>query len=170
MRTKDGKIYARVTYTDQLGKIREVWRKAETRTEAKELIKQILRTLDDYGEKTIQAEYMTFKNLADYFIKTYLTPPEYINAQKVAGLRSYKTVLFQLKPAIEHFGNKLLRSIRWNDLLQYKLKRLKTPTPHNKQRAIATVNREMTYLRRVFQIAKREGWIINNPMRIKLRR
>ncbi len=112
VRTKDGKIYARVTYTDELGKIREVWRKAENRTEAKELIKQILHTLEDCGQKTIQAEYMTFKNLADYFIKTYLTPPEYINARKIAGLRSYKTVLFQVKRFNSLIARKFSRKIQ----------------------------------------------------------
>ncbi|MBL8192477.1 MAG: hypothetical protein JNM06_01545, partial [Blastocatellia bacterium] len=90
-RIKNGKLYARVTYQDDNGKTKEIWRKAENRTHAKELIKEILRTIDDYGSKYVQSEQMTFQELASYYIDNYLQPPEYIENRKFAGLRSYET-------------------------------------------------------------------------------
>ncbi len=162
-RTRNGKMYARVTYQDDSGKIKEVWRKAETLTHAKELRKQMLRTLDDYGEKPLQAERMLFKDLANYYIDNYLQPPEYRGNRKIAGLRSYKTAKYQFQPVIDHFSSKLLRSITYDDIEKYRLLRLKSSTKNGAIRSIATVNRELAYLRRVLEIAKRQNWIIYNP-------
>ncbi|MBL8195383.1 MAG: hypothetical protein JNM06_16440, partial [Blastocatellia bacterium] len=58
---------ARVTYTDEMGKRRNLKRMADTKTEAKELLKQMVRALDDNNEKVFQAEKMKFRELADYF-------------------------------------------------------------------------------------------------------
>jgi len=42
--------------------------------------------------------------------------------------------------------------------------RLKTPTQYKKrQRSITTVNRELTYLRRIFNIGIQENWLAKNP-------
>ena len=41
--------------------------------------------------------------------------------------------------------------------------RLNTPTRHAKQRSIATVNRELSVLRRILNIASRNDWITKNP-------
>ncbi|MBL8195104.1 MAG: hypothetical protein JNM06_15015 [Blastocatellia bacterium] len=102
-RIKDGKLYARVTYQDDNGKTKEIWRKAENRTHAKELIKQILRTLDDHGSKPLQAEQMTFQELANFYIENYLQKAEYINGRKVFGLRSYDTARYNFKPVVHDF-------------------------------------------------------------------
>lgn len=42
-----GKWYARVTFLDQRGKRRDLWRKGDNKTHAKELLKQLLRDLDE---------------------------------------------------------------------------------------------------------------------------
>lgn len=169
-RIRNGKIYARVTYKDEQGKTKEIWRKAENLTHAKQLKKQILRDLEDNGTKHIQAEQMTFHELANYYIEHYLQPPEYIDNRKIAGLRSYNVALCHFKPVVEYFSNKTIRNITYGDIKKYRLLRLKTPilsvkTPTKiiRQRSIASVNRELTYLRRAFEIAKREGWLIKNP-------
>jgi integrase len=55
-------------------------------------------------------------------------------------------------------------------LSNFRKKRRNTPLLHRKDddgaprtRKIASVNREMAYLRRMFFIAQREGWILRNP-------
>jgi len=162
--TKDGKVYARVTWVDEItGKRKQIQRIAENRTHAKELKKQILRELDDHGVDILEGDKITFNQLANYYIDNYLQKPEYLEGRKVAGLRSYETARFQFKPAQEYFGNRLVKSIKWSDIAAYRVTRLKTPTKDKKQRSIATVNRELNYLRRALQIAKQEGWIKQNP-------
>ncbi|MDQ3175622.1 MAG: site-specific integrase, partial [Acidobacteriota bacterium] len=73
-----------------------------------------------------------------------------------------------------------LQSISYGEIRAYRAARLKQPTPsdiarHERElvtdakakltvtRAIATVNRELSKLRRMLNIAQREGWIKTNP-------
>lgn len=160
---KDGRIYARITWTDETGKKRQLRHRAKDEAHARELITQLLENLANQLSNRISRTTMTFKDLASYFTQTYLKPAKYIQGQKVEGLRSYKNCLLYLKVATEHFGNKLIKYIKWKDILNYKLKRLKTPTHHNKKRSLATVNRELAYLKRTFETALREGWIEKSP-------
>ena len=65
----------------------------------------------------------------------------------------------------EHFGKQKLRSITYEDLLEFRSHRLTTSTHQSKQRSISTVNREMGYLRRLLNIAEQNGWINKNPFK-----
>jgi hypothetical protein len=42
---RDGNIYARVTYVDSSGKERQIWRRAESKSDARELAKELERQL-----------------------------------------------------------------------------------------------------------------------------
>jgi integrase len=64
-----------------------------------------------------------------------------------------------------HFNRQKLRSTTYEDLLSFRLERLKTSTHQSEQRSISTVNREMAYLRRMLNIADRNGWINKNPFK-----
>lgn len=163
IKLRDGKIYARVTYIDESGKRHELMRRAENRTEAKEIIKRLIRELENHGEKTVQTDKMTFAELSNYYSEKYLIPAKYVNERKVAGLRSVVHTKAFLPPLINYFGRKRIRNITHRDLLQYKLARLETPTIRGSQRAIASVNRELELIRRMLGIAHQEGWIIRNP-------
>ncbi len=57
-------IYARIRYIDDFGKTLAIERKAENRTDAKLILKNLLRELDERGDKGIQAESLTFRQLA----------------------------------------------------------------------------------------------------------
>src|ERR1044072_7768863 len=70
--TVSTRILARVGHTDDQGRRRDVIRVAESRTDAREKIKDILRDLEERGGKTIAASRMTFADLATHFEKHYL--------------------------------------------------------------------------------------------------
>ena len=163
VRERRGGIFARITFTDEQGKRREVELKANNRTHAKELIKEKLRELDDHGERVIDAAQMTFADLAEYYRENYLVEPEYIDGRKVAGLRSYYGLGIRLDMLKEHLGKHKIRAITHGDLKRFRALRLKTPTKHNRARSITTVNREMGLLRRVLNVAVHNGWILRNP-------
>jgi site-specific recombinase XerD len=163
VREKRGGIFARVTYTDERGKRRELERRANNRTQAKELIKQMLRDLDDHGENLLDAERMTFSDLAGYYEKNYLLKPEYIDGRKVAGLRSYDSVKSRLEVLKNHFGRHKIRAITHGDLKRFRALRLKTSTKRGTHRSITSVNRELEVMRRMLNIAERNGWIKRNP-------
>jgi len=176
-RTRNGRVYARVTYLDANGKRRFKEKPAVSRTHAKELIKDMLRDLDGYGPQLLDNDQKTFAELADFYEETYLVEPTYVGDRKVAGLRSAYDFRLRLRVLREFFGQRKLRSITHGDLERFKTARLKVPVisgrntrktkskgkPKERQRSIATVNRELSLLRRVFNVAVRNGWIVRNP-------
>jgi integrase len=155
--------YARITFTNESGKRRYVKRRAENKSHAKELVKQLLREYEDHGEQAIESAQMTFKELADFYEKTYLVEPQYLDDRKVAGLRSAYDLRLRLLVLQNHFGKRKLRGITHGDIERFRTIRLQTHTRHGKQRSIATVNRELSVLRRILNVATRNGWILKNP-------
>jgi integrase len=136
---------------------------ARSRSHAKEVLKQLLRELDDHGGKSIEAARMTFNQLADYYDTTYLIEAQYVGDRKVAGLRSCYDGKFRLELLRDYFGVRRLREISHSDLEKFRIARLGTKTKHGKQRSIATVNRELGLLRRVLNVAVANGWIHRSP-------
>lgn len=163
----DGQIFARVTYNDEFGKRRDIKRKAYSRTHARQLIKEMLREIEDRGERSLDSSRLTFAQLAKHYKERYCTPARYIESRKITGLRSHVEVKRIVEILANHFGSKRLRSITHGDVLQLRSQRLDTIVKFKnvppRQRSIATVNRELTVLRRMFSIAHREGWILRHP-------
>jgi integrase len=108
---------------------------------------------------------MTFLDLATYFEKRYLKPAEYVDGRKVAGVRSLSPAIAAVNVVKEHFGKRQLRGITHDDIRAFRAERLGTKTKAKKQRSVAAVNRELEKLRRLLNIAEREGWILRNPLR-----
>ncbi len=162
---KTGDWIARVCYKNKNGKRTAVQRKAENKTQAKQVLAELLDVLEKGGRKAIDAEKMTFSDLVNYYEEIYCKPPHYVNGRKVSGLRSFVSVRGYLKIFRECFGGLKLNSITYDDIYKYRLERLTTPTHQSSQRAIATVNRELAYLRRLLNIAERNDWIDKNPFK-----
>lgn len=158
-----GDIYARVTYTDQHGKRRDIKRKAVSRTHARTLAKEMLAELDQRGDQALDTARMTFAQLAQHYIDHYLIAPQYVHGRKVRGLRTYKEGRRLARMLSAHFGKKLIREITHGDILRFKSARLDIPVRESGQRSIATINRELSMLQRVFTVAFREGWVTRHP-------
>ncbi|HWT01587.1 MAG TPA: site-specific integrase [Pyrinomonadaceae bacterium] len=105
---------------------------------------------------------MTFADLAKHYLEHYLQPASYVGGRKVSGLRSLVTARTVIKPLVEHFGGHKLKAITYGQIRSYKKMRLETPTRRGGQRTIATINRELGQLRRMFRIAVREQWMPRN--------
>lgn len=158
-----GKWIARVTIQDAKGKRRNLKRTAKTKSEAKDLLKSLLRKIESEGLKGIDAEKMTFNDLANYYIEHFVTEPEYYDDRKVSGLRDWKRRKNMVKMFCSYFGNRKVREITYDDLLLFRTDRLKTRKKNKSQRSLTTVNRELACLRRIFNVALRLDWIIKNP-------
>ena len=168
-------IFARVRYVDESGKTKSVERKADNRSHARRICKDLLRDLETHGEKILQAERMTFAELADYYENHYAIPPRYVSGRKTIGLRSWKDVRGLLKTLKDYFGARHVRAITYGDLKKFRATRMEAATKHDKARAaksenevvctrsVASVNRELATLRKVFNVALAESWIIRNP-------
>jgi len=176
--------WARVTYVDPVtGKRRDRQRRAESRAHAKELMQELVSEYDQTGGRSLEHERKTFAELAAHYKKHYLKTAEYVEGRKVTGLRSLPTVEVHLGVLMPHFGQRRLRAITHGDLRDFRAGRLKTPTRgdrarHERElkidpkaelrstRTIASVNRELALLRRMLNIAQREGWILRSPFSV----
>jgi hypothetical protein len=125
-----GYWYARLTVADASGKRRNIKRVAESKVAAQELLRRLIRELEDHGTKSFDAARMTFKELVDYYEKNYMIEPQYVDGRKVAGLRSKDKLVHQKKALEAFFGSCQLRSITYGDIERYKSTRLKTKTIH----------------------------------------
>jgi len=165
-RKKGGKAtwWARVIYVDpKTGKLHDLQRRATSKAHAGDVRDALLRDVDNTDGQAVKTERMTFQDLCDYFERHYVKAAEYIEGRKVSGVRSLATAKGQLSALKGHFGGRRLRSITHGDVRLFRAARLKQKTRSAGQRSIASVNRELSMLRRMFNVAQREGWIIRNP-------
>jgi integrase len=160
---KGGRWFARVTATDEDGKRRNIVRRAQDKSEAREVLKSLLRKLDDEGTKAIDFSRLTFNDLADFYEQRYLHEAVYVSGQKISGLRDVTRPKELMKHFRAFFGKKKLREITYGDLLTYRERRFKVPTQYKRQRTLASWNREAAVLRRIFNIACQQDWLVKNP-------
>lgn len=173
--------WARLTFIDEVtGKRKDLQRRAESKAHAEELRDQLVKEYDSGGQKALEFERVTFAELCDHYKAHFLVEAQYHEGRKIAGLRSLLTQEAILETLREHFGHKRLRLITYSDLRSFRAERLKTPTRgdfarHREKlekkpkaelcstRSIASVNRELALVRRMLNVAVREGWLTRNP-------
>jgi integrase len=160
---KKGVWYARTTITDSSGKRRYIKRRAADKQDAKRILKNILSELEKEGSKVIDLAKLTFNDLADFYAAHYCKPATFIDGRKTAGLRDVQRAAGFVKRFREYFGKRRLRDITYRDLCSYNAMRLQTHTHRKRPPTIATMNRELCVLRRIFNIGVREGWLLGNP-------
>ncbi len=158
-----GRWYARFTYTDAEGQRRNVKKRVRSKAEGRDFLRERLREFEERGSRSIEAAAMTFSELGQFHREHYLIPAEYVDGRKIRGLRSYKDGLLHLKTLTTRFGRVRLRDITFARLEAYRSDRLKTPTVYKTPRSIASVNRELSLMRNMFNVAVREGWLSRNP-------
>lgn len=160
---KKGAWYARTTITDANGRRRNLKRRAENKQEAKKLLKTLLSELDAEGVKAVDLSKLTFNDLAEFYALNYCKPAEYIDGKKVSGLRDVYRAQYCVARFREFFGRRRLRDITFEDVRSYHASRLKQKTHFKRPPNVATMNRELGVLRRLFNIAVRQGWMLRNP-------
>ena len=164
--TQTGNWYARIGYTKNNGKRSSIKRKVTSKSHGKQVLKELVTIFESGGRKAVAAEKLTFIDLCVYYSEHYLVAAQYASGRKVAGLRSLSTVKGYVKVFREYFGNQALKGITYDDLRTFRATRLRTDTHQSKHRSLTTVNREMAYLRRMLNIAERNGWITRNPFKL----
>ncbi len=182
---KAGLLYARVQYLDErTGQRKEKVRRADNRTHARTLIKQMRSELTLHGQQTLETDKATFGQVADKYSNAHMVEAVYQNGIKVAGRRSLAPLKSSLKPVRAYFGRKMIRAIRPSDIQAYKVQRLNTPveirmnrSPQpgksrtikadletiSRPRKIASVNRELELIRAIFNFAKAEDLVAKSP-------
>lgn len=160
-----GAWHARLNYIDpKTGKRRDIQRACESKAAAIEQRDEWIAEFRENGSTAVDDARRTFAEFAEWFAAQYLVPPSYTaDGQKEHGLRSLRSAKINFRTVTDHFGSRRIRDIRHADLQNFRLQRLQTPTRHGGKRTLATVNREMSMARRMFRVARRQGWIARDP-------
>jgi integrase len=159
----NGKWFARITFKTENGKRKNVLRKAKDKAQAKKLLRHLINELENSGNNFPEISKIGFNELADYYEENFVKEAMYIDERKVEGLRDMAHIKLYVRLFREFFGSKKLKDICYADLYSYKNIRLSTTTIRGELRSIGTVNRELTALRRIFNIAIRKDWMRKNP-------
>lgn len=160
--------WARMTFVER-GVRHNIRRRAANKSGAQVKLRELLQECDERGGDSLLSKHKRFDTLADHFKTAYLNEPVYVHGEKVSGLRSYLDQQRLLKTLRGYFGTMRIRDITPLQLEQFKSDRLRTPKRPNKgekqgkQRAIASVNRELALLRQVLNEAVHAGWLAKNP-------
>lgn len=160
------KLYARIRWQEwENGKrvTREKYAPVRTITEGRAKAKQLLRELEEDGAAVFDADRLSFIALATRYKETYIIPAEYAGEQKIAGMRNTASPAVQLKACTDHFGDRLVKDLDYDDLVDFKRKRSTRITRRGRPPALATVHRELERLHAVFEFAVRKKWLSRNP-------
>jgi integrase len=118
---------ARLTYKDALGKTKNLRRQVANKTEGNQVIKKLLREIEDHGAQILDGDRLSFKELAHVYEEKRLFAPTITPSGKVIGLKSYQSARRRLKTLTAYFGAKRIRAITHADIEDYKRARLATP-------------------------------------------
>lgn len=143
---RDGRLFVRIPY-----RAGAKWKTKERRVanidEALRAIQEIKEELGRLGPEAFDGDKMSFDRLLHQYKLAHPDKPAWY-----------------LDPLAEYFGARLIRTITYGDLKQFRLAREKIKSAHTgAQRKPATVNREVEQLRAVILYAVRHGWIRHNP-------
>lgn len=157
--------YARITWTEN-GRERSKEKRARNVTHAKDIREKMLRDLRGHGSKLLDAEKLTFGEVAEEYKNKHLVEPVYAGGVKLAGQRAWKKQRNFLKPLIKYFGSRYISQITYDDLRDYRKDRYQTPLTEKRgggQRAITGVNRELALASQIFKFACRKPYITRSP-------
>lgn len=152
----------------------DLQRKANSKEGAKRELKKLIQKFEKSGAAAVLVgDKMTFRHLAQYCIKEHYTAAEYdAEGRKLHGVRSDKKAHSAIGQLVKFFGDFKLEDITAGSLTSYRKYRLRqTVTRIDRATgeriqvplSIATVNRELSKMRKILNIARAQKWLIENP-------
>lgn len=160
---------AKISATHPITKQVKEWKRhAETSREAHEKLKELHRLADRWiaqeAPESLDPARMTFEDLAKIYEKKKMIPAKYVAGTKVAGRRSLRhgprTWLANFRA---YFGKKKLAQIKVSDIEDYHLHLVEKPVGKEGQRAVASINRELEFLRSVLLFAVKNRYLDESP-------
>lgn len=167
----EGTWIIRIEYFDELlGKKRYMERHAEKRNDAVDERDRLVKEIEKSHGQIQTGERMTFDDLAGVCESNFYKPAVIVEGRKIAGVRAYKTVEGQINMLKKFFGKRLIKQITTESLTDYKIWRINNGSQHpvikgkseHKQIKLATVNRELSTMRRMMRFAYGKGWILKD--------
>ena len=158
-----GHLYARLQYKNEVGKWKEKLHPISDKRTALRVVEEMRRELENHGQEALEADKMMFAGLVATYDNTKLVAATYENGIKISGKRSIAPVKSSLKPLLQYFEKRKIRSIKASDIESYKRQRLQSVSVRGTKIKIATVNRELALLRSILNFAIQNEWLTRNP-------
>ncbi len=158
----------RIYYFDELaGKECVIERKTEKRSDAVDKVSKLVDEIKKTHGQIQTGDKMTFNNLADICEKNFYAPAVIVEGRKISGVRSHNTAKIQLNNLKSFFGSRLIRHITTESLTHYKIWRLEQGSANKtlktkREIKLATVNRELSAMRRIMRFAYGKGWVLKD--------
>jgi integrase len=170
---RNGKIYARAYYRDlSSGKWKQVWRKVETKTQARELVNQVRQqlkdgaeafenrdTLDAYLDVWLEAHEVSTRTIEDYanLLKHHVRPPlgkkklssiKPLDVQQVVNAMAAKNLSPRtIRYTITVLRNALRQAVRWGVLPRNPAEDLQLPKQTRREMKCLTPKQAKQFLR-----------------------
>lgn len=159
-RTPDGKRwFARLRYTDNGGRSREKKRICRTHAAARKKIAELRAE-----SESERCERKTYRDVDQFYRDNYVHSAKFVGGRTVSGFRqSTDTVKHYMNAALDFFGDRFIDSITYADLQNFKTEIELRPTRHRRRRSISDTNHYLKRLRRLFNVAIEQGWLVSNP-------
>lgn len=143
---RDDRMFVRIPY-----RVGDKWKTKERRVttvdEAMRVIHDLKEDLGRLGPEAFDGDKMSFDKLLHQYKLAHPDKPRWY-----------------LDPLADYFGKRLIRSITYGDLRQFRAAREKIKSARDgADRKPATINREVEQLRAVILFAVRHGWLRFNP-------
>lgn len=160
----DGKRYGRLRVRKPDGSTKTYYtRQCRTKSEARAEADSLERKFLADGKESLEAETLTFAQLAERYLETKVVEAIYIGERKVVGMKHPDKVRRRVLQIAEYFGPSLVQQITYADLEAYKLHLVNKPTRTGGQRSIYDVNHHLRHLRAILNFAMRNRWLRENP-------
>jgi integrase len=163
-RGKRTEYIARITYYDKTGKRKGVSKSAATHWDAKRELQDLIDQHVAGGSEVLEARNMTFAALAQHCKETRYCEAFYDEqGRKLYGVREPKKFASMINRLVSFLGHLKLSDITVSHLQQYRRKRLGTKTNRGTYTDVATVNRELSTCRAMFNDAVVNDWLVRSP-------
>lgn len=162
-----GKWVARIEYLDpNRGKKRFMERERDRFTEASDERDRLIEDVKRSHGQIQTGERMTFRQLTNYCLENLYQPAVIVEGRKIEGVRSHETARNHMTVLTDYFGDTRIGEITTESLFAYRRWRLKNGSRHPAHQdgpkvpvKLATINRELSAMRRVMRHAYGKGWI-----------
>lgn len=135
------------------------WSRCDAADERNRLMDDLQKT---HGQM-VSGERMTFEYLTEICQKIFYKPAEIVEGRKIAGVRSYRSIELFIRTLNKFFGKRLIREITTESLFDYRKWRMSQESERTKNTIkIATVNRELSAVRKMMRYAFGKGWILRD--------
>lgn len=163
-----GRWVIRIQYVNPLtGKTQSMERHADKKSEAGDERDRLIIDIRKSHGQIKKGEKMTFRELTAVCLERFYRPAVLLDGRKVEGVRSTNTANNHINVLNQFFGDQMIGQITTDHLREYRLWRIEMGSRHpsirpedeKKPIKLATINRELSAMRRMMRFAFSQGWV-----------